>query len=184
MRNPAPAASSGAYRAGALALLIALGAILTALAFEHIGGFTPCPLCLQQRYAYYVGIPVLFAALILYASGRLQAASIVFLLVSLAFVANAVLGTYHAGAEWKFWPGPDTCAGTAPAAPVRAGDLLKNLETTRVIRCDEAPWRMFGLSFAGWNVVISILLWITSLHAAYASLSDAQIAKAENIQRI
>jgi len=176
--------SSAAYRGGALALLIAIGAILTALAFEHIGGFTPCPLCLQQRYAYYVGIPILFAALILYASGYLQTASIVFLLVSVAFVANAVLGTYHAGAEWKFWPGPETCAGTAPAASVRASDLLKNLETTRVIRCDEAPWRMFGLSFAGWNVVISVLLWITSLQAAYAALSDARLAEAENVQRI
>lgn len=178
MRNPAPAMSSGAYRGGAFALFVAIAAILTALAFEYIGGYTPCPLCLQERYAYYFAIPALFLALILYAAGRLQAAALIFLFVSLAFAANAVLGTYHAGAEWKFWAGPDTCGGAAAAQTVKATDLLKKLETTRVIRCDEAPWRMFGLSFAGWNVVISILLWITSLQAAYAAASDARLAEA------
>jgi disulfide bond formation protein DsbB len=179
MRDNAPAMSSGAYRGGALALLVSLGAILTALGFEDIGGYAPCPLCLQERYAYYFAIPALFIALSLYAAGRLQAAAILFLLVSLAFVANAILGTYHAGAEWKFWPGPDTCSGSTPAAPAKAADLLKKLETIRVIRCDEAPWRLFGLSFAGWNVVISILLWITSLQAAYAAASEARLVEAK-----
>lgn len=181
MRNPGPALSSGAYRSGSFALFIAIGAILAALAFEYIGGYKPCPLCLQERYAYYAGIPALFIALILYAAGRTQTAAVVFLLISFAFAANAILGTYHAGAEWKFWPGPDTCGG-ASTAPVAASDLLKKLETIRVIRCDEAPWRMFGLSFAGWNAVISILLWITALQAAYAAASDARLAEAKNNQ--
>lgn len=184
MRTHAPAMSSGAYRAGALALLMSLGAILTALSFEYFGGYAPCPLCLQERYAYYFAIPALFIALILYAAGRLQPAALLFLLVSIAFVANAALGTYHAGAEWKFWPGPDTCSGAAPAAPIKATDLLKKLEVTRVIRCDEAPWRMFGLSFAGWNAVISILLWITALQAAYAAASDARLAEAQKTSSV
>ena len=46
------------------------------------------------------------------------------------------------------------------------GGLLKDLATTRVIRCDEAPWHFLGLSFAGWNVVASGLLAIGSLSAA------------------
>jgi disulfide bond formation protein DsbB len=161
-----------AYKTGSLALLGTVVVILTALGFEYLGGYKPCPLCLQQRWAYYAAMPVLFLALILLASERPSWAGGLFLLVSLAFLANAGLGVYHAGAEWKFWPGPDTCGGIADLK-VQAGGLLKQLETTRVIRCDEAPWRLFGLSFAGWNVVTSMLLWITSLQAAFAS-ADAK----------
>jgi disulfide bond formation protein DsbB len=159
---------SDAYKYGATALMASVVVILTALAFEYLGGFRPCPLCLQQRWAYYAAIPALFLALILLASGRTTAAGVIFLLVSIAFLANAGLGVYHAGAEWKFWPGPDTCSVAAQGTS-SAGSLLKNLETGRVARCDEAPWRLFGLSFAGWNVVTSVLLWITSQAAAFAS---------------
>ncbi len=179
MRTASPPTATHAYRAGALAFIGALAVILVALGFEYFGGYKPCPLCLQQRYAYYVAIPVLFVALSLYASGRLTASALLFLLVSFAFVANAMLGIYHAGAEWKFWPGPDTCAGTAAPLASSPGGLLKSLPSTRIIRCDEAPWRMFGLSFAGWNVVTSILLWITALQAAYAAASDARLSEAE-----
>ncbi|MEQ1648665.1 MAG: disulfide bond formation protein B [Hyphomicrobiaceae bacterium] len=179
MRTVAPPVATHAYRAGALAFLLATAAILTALAFEYIGGYNPCPLCLQQRYAYYIAIPTLFLALILYTAGRQSTAALVFLLISFAFVANAILGIYHSGAEWKFWPGPDTCAGTAAPLASSPGGLLKSLPTTRIIRCDEAPWRLFGLSFAGWNVVISICLWITALQAAYAAASDARLREAE-----
>src|SRR5262245_33165048 len=94
-------AHSQAYRKGGLVLLVAIAVIAAALAFEHIGGYAPCPLCLQQRYAYYAGIPVLFLALVLLAAERPGLASALFALVALAFLANAGLGIYHAGAEWK-----------------------------------------------------------------------------------
>jgi disulfide bond formation protein DsbB len=161
---------SPAYRIGALVLFAASAVILTALAFEHFGGYTPCPLCLQERWAYYASIPALFVALVLLSAGRTNAATVVFGLVALAFLANAGLGTYHAGAEWKFWPGPDTCGGSQPIS-TGAGGLFKDLATTRVIRCDEAPWHFLGLSFAGWNAVASLVLAIgAALSAAKARL--------------
>jgi disulfide bond formation protein DsbB len=156
-----------AYRMGALVLLAAAAVILTALAFEHFGGYVACPLCLEERYAYYAGIPALFLALVLLSAGRTNAAATVFGLVALAFLANAALGTYHAGAEWKFWPGPDTCTGSQPLS-TGAGGLFKDLAATRVIRCDEAPWHFLELSFAGWNAVASLLL------AAGATISAAK----------
>ena len=109
--------------------------------------------------------PALFLALVLLSAGYARLAAAVFLLVAAGFLANAGLGTYHAGAEWKFWPGPDTCGG-APQPLSTGGGLLKDLATTRVIRCDEAPWHFLGLSFAGWNVVASVLLAIGSVSAA------------------
>lgn len=156
---------SPAYRMGALVLFAAVAVILTALAFERFGGYTPCPLCLQERWAYYAAIPALFVALVLLSAGRTSAAAVVFGLVALAFLANAGLGTYHAGAEWKFWPGPDTCGGSQPIS-TGAGGLFKDLATTRVIRCDEAPWHFLGLSFAGWNVLASLALAIGAAFSA------------------
>ena len=157
------------YRAGGFALALAAGAILAAIGFERIGGYEPCPLCLMQRYAYYAGIPALFFSMVLVTMGQNRVAALAFFAVSLMFLANAGLGVYHAGAEWKFWPGPDTCAATARELSTGAGSLLKDLEKVRVIRCDEAPWTFAGLSFAGWNVVLSFVIFVASLQAASAA---------------
>ena len=160
-----------AYRAGSFALILALAVILAAHAFERFGGYPACPLCLLQRYAYYGAIPALFAALALASAGWSRTAALLFFGVALGFLANAGLGVYHSGIEWKFWPGPDTCtAALQPLKPV-AGDLLKQIETARVIRCDEAPWRLAGLSFAGWNVVTSLIAFTAALQAAFATAS-------------
>ncbi|MGL4397095.1 MAG: disulfide bond formation protein B [Hyphomicrobium sp.] len=157
-----------AYRLGALALFLTAGVIAAALAFEYIGGYKPCPLCLMQRFAYYAGVPALFGSLALMSADHRRWAMWLLFLVALAFLANAGLGVYQAGAEWKFWPGPDTCSGDQPIS-TEAGGLLKDLETTRVVRCDEAAWRMFGLSFAGWNVVASLAIFALALRAAFAA---------------
>ena len=147
-----------AYKAGAWALLLAVGAILGALAFQHIGGILPCELCLKQRYAYYAGVPLLFAALVLLSSGQRRRAALLFL-------ANSALGVYHAGVEWHFWPGPEACTG-AQNLSTSVGGLLNSLPSTTVIRCDEAAWRLGGISLAGWNVVVSLLVLALSLRAA------------------
>jgi disulfide bond formation protein DsbB len=86
--------------------------------------------------------------------------------LALAALANAVLGSYHAGVEWKFWQGPTDCSG--PIVDFgKAGGLLQQLDTVKVIRCDEVQWRFLGLSMAGYNVLISLLMaaiagWVAS----------------------
>jgi disulfide bond formation protein DsbB len=99
------------------------------------------------------------------------------LLAALAVIAglmlwNAGLAAYHAGVEWKWWPGPQTCGGSAPdfSAPM---DLGKELETMRVVRCDEAAWRFLGLSLAGYNVLISLAL---AAAAAWGLLAGRRLA--------
>jgi disulfide bond formation protein DsbB len=159
--------SDSAYAAGAATLLLAIGTISLALAFEWIGGYRPCPLCLMERWAYYAAIPGLFVALVLLRAGWLRSAGLLFFLISLAFLANTGLGVYHAGAEWGFWPGPDTCA-TAPPANLGSGNLLESLQRSDVVRCDKAPWTFLGLSFAGWNAVVSFIAFAATLKAAFA----------------
>jgi disulfide bond formation protein DsbB len=150
-RNPA---------AGAAAVIAAVGAatILGALYFQYALHYQPCPLCLDQRIAYYVGIPLALLTAIA-ARWGVSAKLLVFGfgVLALAFIANAGLGIYHAGVEWKFWPGPSDCSG-ATAAFGPASDLMKQLRNIRVVRCDEAAWRFLGLSLAGYNVLISAAL--------------------------
>ena len=162
-----------AYQTGSFALFVSAAAILTALGFQYIGGYVPCELCLEQRWAYYAAIPLLFVALALSSAGKSGWATALFFVVALAFLANAGLGAYHAGAEWKFWPGPASCGG-APSLATSAGDLIKDLEHIKVVSCTDAAFRFLGLSFAGWNVVSSMIAMALSMRAAFAS-SEARL---------
>ncbi len=159
---------SEAYRTGGFVLLFSLGILIAAFGFEHIGGYRPCELCLLQRWAYYFSIPAAFAALVLVGAETPRLAVFLFFAVAIAFLANAGIGLYQAGAEWKLWPGPSACSGQQPVA-TQAGNLLEALKTTSVVRCDEPQIRILGLSFAGWNVLISILLFYMGLKAAFAA---------------
>jgi disulfide bond formation protein DsbB len=139
-------------RSALLVAVIAALALGAALYFQYQLGYQPCPLCLRQRIPYYVGVPLaLFLAL---RGARMSPVALRFGLLALAlmFSANAVLGLYHSGIEWKFWAGPSSCS--AGAAEI-SGNLIDGLRNTRVVPCDQAPWRFLGLSFAGWSMVIS-----------------------------
>jgi disulfide bond formation protein DsbB len=144
--------------AALVVMAIAAATLAGAWFFQLVLDIRPCPLCLEQRYAYYLVMPL--AALIAIAAGRDAPRRL--LLAGLAIVAvaalgNAGLGAYHAGVEWGFWQGPTDCTG--PVGNLgSAGDLLQRLDTVKVIRCDEVQWRFLGLSLAGYNVLISLLM--------------------------
>ncbi len=145
--------------ASAALLVAGLGGlvILVALVFEHGFGYAPCPLCLRQRWPYYLGVPLALAAFGLASGGRPRAGAALLGLVAAVFAVSAGLGVHHAGIEWGFWAGPADCAGSGPAPG--GGSLMDDLRSTsRIVRCDEAAWRFLGLSFAGWNVVASTCL--------------------------
>ncbi len=139
--------------------IVALGAMATLLGawfFEYALGYAPCPLCLQQRIPYYIVSPLA----VIVAAGALAgwprrwlAAGLA--VIALAMLVSAGLGAYHSGVEWKWWAGPAAC-GTL--GELGSGNLLERVQTTRIIRCDEAAWRFLGLSLAGWNVLISLAL--------------------------
>jgi disulfide bond formation protein DsbB len=150
-----------AVTASALVLVIATATILAALAFEHLGGYAPCPLCLEERYAYYFAVPASALALLLARGETTGIARILLALIAAAFIANAVAGIYHAGVEWKWWAGPGECSGAFDLKWSEGG-----VARTPIIRCDEASWRFLGLSFAGWNAAISAALAAIAAYGA------------------
>ena len=152
-------------------LVVAAATIAGAWFFQLVLDIQPCPLCLEQRYAYYAIIPL--SALLSILAARRGARGLLIAglaLIALAALANAGLGSYHAGVEWGLWKGPTDCTG--PILDLgKAGNLLDRLDTVKVVRCDEVQWRFLGLSLAGYNVLISLLM------AAIAALG---IAKGQN----
>ena len=129
-----------------------------ALAFQHIGGYIPCALCLLQREPYYYGIPVGILAVGTAAFGLpAWITRVLLIVVGLMMLVGAGLAVYHAGVEWAFWEGPASCGGGA-GVTTNAGDLLGDLNAVHGPSCTEAALRVFGLSFAGWNVLASLVL--------------------------
>jgi disulfide bond formation protein DsbB len=137
---------------------IAAATLAGAWFFQLVLDIRPCPLCLEQRYAYYLAVPLAVLTALAAASNAPRPWLLAGLvLLALAALGNAVLGAYHAGVEWGFWQGPSDCTG--PIGDLgSAGTLLERLDSAKVIRCDEVQWRFLGLSLAGYNVLISLLV--------------------------
>jgi disulfide bond formation protein DsbB len=147
--------------AAAAAAFIAAVGLLTIggfFFFQYVLGYPPCPLCLDQRKAFYVAVP-LAALLILGASygASRKVLMIGFLGIAVVMLWNTGLSAFHAGVEWKFWPGPTDCSGPINSIGSTT-DLMKSLQNIRIVRCDEAAWRLFGISLAGYDVLVSLAL--------------------------
>lgn len=140
--------------AGSAALLIG------ALAFQHIGGMAPCKLCLWQRWPH--GVAIGAGALGLFARPVPGAG-----LGALAALASALIGGYHTGVERGWWQGPSDCSG-GPVAGLSSDELLARIMAAPLVRCDEVPWEMWGLSMASWNALASAglaVIWLMALRA-------------------
>ena len=154
--------------AATAALIVALAGAATlagAWFLELVVKLKPCPLCLEQRVPYYIGVPL--ALIVALAAWRKAPRAVVIAgLVALALLMlwGAYLGVFHAGVEWKLWTGPAECSGAAELGP--ATDFLKRLQTINITRCDEASWRFLGLSLAGYNALISLALAAIALWGA------------------
>jgi disulfide bond formation protein DsbB len=151
--------------------VIAVATLAGAWFFQLVLDIRPCPLCLEQRYAYYLAIPLGVLVALAAAKDAPRAVLMAGLVIlAAAALGNAWLGAYHAGVEWGLWKGPTDCTG--PVGNLgSAGNLLERLDTVKVIRCDEVQWRFLGLSLAGYNVLISLLM------AAIAAWGIARSAK-------
>lgn len=111
-----PPARRHEMQAPAIIVVVGLATILGAWAFQLIGGYQPCPLCLEQRMPYYVGVPLALIAALAAVSGAKPTVPRMFLMVvGLVFAYGVYLGGYHAGAEWGWWAGPADCAAAGGA---------------------------------------------------------------------
>jgi disulfide bond formation protein DsbB len=151
-----------AATAALVIFVVSLATLLGVWFFQFVLKLPPCPLCLEQRIPYYVVIPlslVVGIAALWRAPRSLVAAGFTVLFV--AMLVSAALGAYHAGVEWRFWQGPTDCSGPMTDFTTK-GPLLDQLQSIRVVRCDEAAWRFLGISLAGYNVLVSLALAVVA----------------------
>jgi disulfide bond formation protein DsbB len=125
------------------------GLLLAALAFEHLGGMAPCALCIWQRWPHLAAVAIGGAAL------AIPLAALP-LLGAAAALASAGIGAYHTGVERQWWQGPQACAAGGDIGALSPEELMARIMAAPVVRCDEVPWEMLGLSMASWNALASL----------------------------
>ena len=144
-----------------LAGLGSCGLLIGALLFQYVGEMPPCKMCYWQRYPHAAAVSI--AVLILLT--RIRGFAILGFLLTLL---TAGIGGFHAGVEQSWWDGPQTCtSGTIDNLSTE--ELLTQIMSAPMARCDEISWQMFGISMAGWNMVLSlclVALWGIALKSA------------------
>lgn len=146
-----------------IAFVLGLGAIGGAWGSQLFGGLVPCDLCLEQRMAYYFGLPILALVLLLWKRLPRNLWFAGLFAVALIFCWGTYMGVYHSGVEWGFWPGPTACTGLG--VEVSFNDL-QNLNAHRIVPCDKVQFRFLGISLAGYNALISLAIVALTASAA------------------
>jgi disulfide bond formation protein DsbB len=134
--------------------------LLGAFGFQYLGEMPPCKLCLWQRWPH--AAAALIGVLAIWTGSRVLP-----LLGAAAAATTAGIGIYHTGVERGWWEGPTTCT-SGPIGGMSGQDLMAQIMSAPLVRCDEVPWEMFTLSMASWNALVSIGLVMIWLMAARA----------------
>jgi disulfide bond formation protein DsbB len=139
-----------------LVALLGSGALLGgALFFQYVMGFPPCEMCHWQRWPHIVAM---VAGLAAFASSSRPRLATTFVVVAIAAIAvSSAIGIFHAGVEYRWWAGPQSCTGTVPTG-LSPEELKKYLFGAKMVRCDAIVWSLFGISMAGWNAILSAIL--------------------------
>jgi disulfide bond formation protein DsbB len=161
----------------AFGLLAALAMLATAHAFEQFAGLAPCHLCLKQRDVYWfavaVAAPATLWALFTRSRGTPRVAAYCLFAI---FATGAIVATFHAGVELKWWKGPETCTGGGGGIDIAALKAIVGGALVRPPQCDVVVWKFLGLSMAGWNAIASVVLALVSLVASMRR-KDVKFAK-------
>lgn len=140
-----------------IVLAASLATLGGAYFFEHVLGYMPCHLCLQERIPYMIAIVAsLMAGWMARESTNLEWVPVGLMAIcALAFAFDTGLSAYHAGVEYKWWPGPESCTSAALVVPSLDALNAELNNGIHIPRCDAAAWTLFGVSLAGYNMLIA-----------------------------
>lgn len=139
-----------------------MAAIILGIAFasQVFGGLAPCELCWWQRYPYMVIMGVALAGTAIKAIPQ----KLLLLLLAALFLTDAGIALFHVGVEQRWWQGLSTCSSTVEFTD-NISDALEAIMNAPVVRCDEVAWSLFGISMAGYNMLIAIVMSVFCLKA-------------------
>lgn len=158
---------AGPPTAFALLALGSAGVLAAAFFFQYVLGYAPCVLCIYQRWPY--AVVVAAGAVGLAAGKRLGGRCAVALLAfcGLALLVDSGIAVYHVGVEQQWWAGTAACGGAGGGGSL--DDLRAQIMAAPVVRCDEPAWTLFGVSMAGYNVLLAAGLAVYAFAAALKS---------------
>jgi disulfide bond formation protein DsbB len=171
MKDTSPLVHKKSVLASSTIIIVCALTIAGFFFFQYVLGYPPCPLCLDQRMAFYVSVPLAILLLIGISVGASRKVLMLgFIVIAAVMLWNTGLSAYHAGIEWKFWPGPNDCSGPVNGLG-STSNMLNRLKDIHIVRCDEAAWRFLGISLAGYDVLISLFLAMIAVWGAKASFA-------------
>ena len=138
-----------------LSFLISSLMLLSAFYLEYFHDAFPCDLCITQRWFHALIISYSLIAIFIHEK-KFLANKFILIGLSITWIASSVAGLYHFGIEMNFWSGPDECSSSIDFSK----DLLKYLLNKSPIKCDEVMFKILGLSLAGWNALMSFLMFL------------------------
>lgn len=138
----------GQYAALGIVLMSIL-ALVGALTAQYGFNLRPCELCLIQRVPFVLTI-LLGLLAYFWTAKRIP----LIVLSGVAYLVNSGVALFHSGVERKWWAGLTGC--TTPDMSGSIEDLMKRIQETAVVRCDEIPWSFLGLSMANYNVMFCL----------------------------
>ncbi|MEE4201169.1 disulfide bond formation protein B [Erythrobacter sp.] len=136
---------TGLDQARLLALAIPAALLGGAYISQYGFGLYPCEMCWWQRYPHFAALGAAGAAYVV------QPARVWAALAGLAIITSGLIGGFHAGIEYGWWEGITGCSSLPSSIDVM------DVSAAPLVRCDIAPWELFGISLAGWNFLISLL---------------------------
>ena len=136
---------------------ISVSLILFVLVSEYVFGFSPCYLCLIQRYPH-IFVAITSIWLIFFRTHKF----FIYPINTLVMALSIILASYHVGVENGIFEGPQSCSSSnlSLVSEKSAEALLKDILNTSVVRCNEVTWSFISLSMAAWNLILSIALFI------------------------
>jgi len=153
----------------ALTLAAAAAMLGGAWGFQLIGGLQPCTLCLYQRWPYWIVIIIAVFAIPTARQIGPRGLALFALICALVFAVGTGIAGFHTGVEQGWWKGLEACgSGNLNDPNMSLAELKAQLLATPVVRCDEVPWSLFGISLAGYNFLVSLVFTAASLWAAQA----------------
>ena len=145
-----------------ISFLISSLMLLSAFYLEYFHDAFPCDLCITQRWFHALIISCSLIAILILEKSFI-ADELILIGLSLTWIASSIAGLYHFGIEMNYWKGPDDCSSNIDFSK----DTLTFLLNKSPIKCDEVMFKILGLSLAGWNALLSLLMSLTIIFKTF-----------------
>jgi disulfide bond formation protein DsbB len=139
---------------GVAIIAVASAMLGFALVSQFVYGLQPCELCLLQRWPW-VGAALFGLAAAIFVRNKF-AQAVLLLVAGLILVANSGVAGFHVGVEQGWWKGPVSCSGGGLPSGASVEELRAYLLAAPTVSCSDIVWSLFGLSMAGYNMLISL----------------------------